>query len=382
MNIGIVGYPGDLLSPGDAAYGEHMYEMYMPTEFDLASSNKLLQYEIDTFGGNSGSPVIVKDDMKVIGVHVLGGAINSASVIGPLGNVFETYKGSFQVKPDPAFDISSKVPSRVKSFRVVTIPSKNKRGLKPVTKKTGAESSFITNSDRIESAAQKPANDFPALISLLESSVHPHANPDQFLGELHQLLEPAMVNAMSDACNGAEDLLTALRFLWDTKKGTTSNNESLVATLAKHKSTAKHIGKAVIDNRSTIEEVSEHAPIFRVLKYGVDAATEIESANNEGLLEHIATGLSVTAPLVDRELPKLGTIGRPVATVAASMLRSAGAQAVATLNSAVNPSDAAQESELAPESVLQGIGERAVLAETALHGVMRSSQTTHRAPKD
>jgi hypothetical protein len=41
--------------------------------------------------GNSGSPVLRSADLVAIGVHCYGGAVNQASVIGLLGNVFDDY---------------------------------------------------------------------------------------------------------------------------------------------------------------------------------------------------------------------------------------------------------------------------------------------------
>lgn len=379
-----MGYPGDLRSPEDSAYGEHMYEMYLPTEFDLATSKKLLQYEIDTFGGNSGSPVIVKDDMRVIGVHVLGGNINSASVIGPLGNVFETYKRAFDEKPDPSFDVASKVPSRDKTFRVVSIPPKNQKHSedhKVATHRGDAQSqreSNNTDENTSEEALTEAADESASLRSLLESSVHTHTDPDQFLGKLQHLLEPEMVSAMSEACNGAEGLVTALRFLWNHNEQASESNEALLSTLAKHKSTAKHIGHEVYDHRATIERIGKQAPIFRVLTYGLDAANEVQSATDESVMDHIAHGLSVTVPVAQRELPKLGAIGLPIATIAASFLHMTGTQAAARLGfpaATADPTDAATtdpapEGEVVDESVPQGLSERAVLAEVALHGIM------------
>ena len=357
MNLGVVGYPGDRLSPGDSAYGEHMYEMFLPTEFDLATSNRLLQYDIDTFGGNSGSPVLVKDDMRAIGVHVLGGNSNSASVIGALGNVFQQYEGSFLAKPDPAYDITTKVPSRVKSFRVVSIPSKTERdsGSSNIKKATNTES--LTESTGL----------FNALRSLLDSSVRAHEDPGHFLGQLQSLLEPSMVNAMSDACNGAEGLVTALQFLWHSNKDNPANSESLLTTLAKdakHKVTVRKVLKIG-------EKIGEVSPVGRVLRFGLDAANAIGSSNDESLMDHIATGLSVTVPMVNKEYPKLGSIGVPVAALAASALRSVGAEAAASLSSDSEPSNSAPEGALARESVSKGANERALLAETALHGIMR-----------
>jgi V8-like Glu-specific endopeptidase len=51
----------------------------------------MLQYQIDAYGGNSGSPVIVKEEHTSIGAHVYGGTFNSASVIGLYGDPYDDY---------------------------------------------------------------------------------------------------------------------------------------------------------------------------------------------------------------------------------------------------------------------------------------------------
>lgn len=43
--LGVVGYPGDLDS------GNSMYQEWIPAVIDLAHTNQLLSYEIDTYGG-------------------------------------------------------------------------------------------------------------------------------------------------------------------------------------------------------------------------------------------------------------------------------------------------------------------------------------------
>ena len=54
MVLGVVGYPGDLSDPQTGERGAHMYEMFLPTEFDLATqADTMLEYQIDTFGGES-----------------------------------------------------------------------------------------------------------------------------------------------------------------------------------------------------------------------------------------------------------------------------------------------------------------------------------------
>jgi V8-like Glu-specific endopeptidase len=123
LTLGVVGYPGDLTDGGTRG-GEHMHEMFLPVTFDLATSKKkMLSYKIDTFGGNSGSPVLNKSGMEAIGVHVLGGTTNSASVIGPLGNNFKSFVASFTRKPESTAEGPSGKAIKAKNFRIVSVRS-------------------------------------------------------------------------------------------------------------------------------------------------------------------------------------------------------------------------------------------------------------------
>ncbi|KAH7136160.1 hypothetical protein B0J11DRAFT_611978 [Dendryphion nanum] len=111
QRLGVVGYPGDLMKRSTGEKGALMYEMFLPTNYTLdGSKNKMLQYTIDTFGGNSGSPVLRQGDLISIGVHVLGGNPNSASVIsGKYGNSFDALRTALK--------------SSTKGFQWVTIPA-------------------------------------------------------------------------------------------------------------------------------------------------------------------------------------------------------------------------------------------------------------------
>ncbi len=52
--LGIVGYPGDKYDKKTGQHGAQMYEMFLPTEFDLATqADTMLEYQIDTYGGES-----------------------------------------------------------------------------------------------------------------------------------------------------------------------------------------------------------------------------------------------------------------------------------------------------------------------------------------
>ncbi|KAJ6100381.1 Serine protease [Penicillium canescens] len=89
--IGVVGYPGDLRRAGEP--GAIMHQHFEKTKWNLVESKwKMLEYSIDTNGGNSGSPVLDQEDMASIGVHTYGGVgKNSATVIGEFGHPFDLY---------------------------------------------------------------------------------------------------------------------------------------------------------------------------------------------------------------------------------------------------------------------------------------------------
>ncbi|KAF2203867.1 hypothetical protein GQ43DRAFT_478690 [Delitschia confertaspora ATCC 74209] len=127
--IGVAGYPGDLMKKSTGEKGALMYEMYLPTNYTLeGTKSKMLQYTIDTYGGNSGSPVLRQSDMTSIGVHVLGGSPNSASVIsGKYGNSFDALKAALKLQS------TGKVPA--KGFRWVTVPKNATSGSQGITKK-------------------------------------------------------------------------------------------------------------------------------------------------------------------------------------------------------------------------------------------------------
>ncbi|KAL8729292.1 MAG: hypothetical protein Q9181_005046 [Wetmoreana brouardii] len=142
--IGVVGYPGDLKDPSTGEKGAYMYEMFLEishppltlhlkTRYDLATqADTMLEYQIDTYGGNSGSPVLRHPKMDSIGAHVYGGTYNSASVIGRYGNPYDDYLMGFNVRL--ANDGLNIVPVRAKSDAV---PNPYYRGNEQVTTKPG-----------------------------------------------------------------------------------------------------------------------------------------------------------------------------------------------------------------------------------------------------
>ncbi|KAL4770111.1 hypothetical protein BDW60DRAFT_224350 [Aspergillus nidulans var. acristatus] len=89
MNIGVVGYAGDLKKNGEP--GATLYECFQDTKWSLDKSRwQMLEYQIDYYGGMSGAPVL-DEDMNCIGVHTYGGERNCATVVGHHGHSFEPY---------------------------------------------------------------------------------------------------------------------------------------------------------------------------------------------------------------------------------------------------------------------------------------------------
>ncbi|KAL8923165.1 MAG: hypothetical protein Q9208_004728 [Pyrenodesmia sp. 3 TL-2023] len=102
--LGVVGYPGDLRDSKTGEAGAHMYESYEPTSWSLAKNEyRMLEYQIDTYGGNSGSPVFREGETTSIGVHTYGGLVNSATVLGEFGNLLDPYIKAINSPPAGEF---------------------------------------------------------------------------------------------------------------------------------------------------------------------------------------------------------------------------------------------------------------------------------------
>ncbi|KAJ7692332.1 trypsin-like cysteine/serine peptidase domain-containing protein [Mycena olivaceomarginata] len=89
--LGVVGYPSD--KDLDGKKGAQMYKLFQRTTYDLRSSG-MISYRTSTFGGQSGSPILLKTrngKFVVIGTHNYGGeSTNLGSSIG--GNSGNNYK--------------------------------------------------------------------------------------------------------------------------------------------------------------------------------------------------------------------------------------------------------------------------------------------------
>ncbi|RAH86026.1 hypothetical protein BO86DRAFT_434560 [Aspergillus japonicus CBS 114.51] len=104
--IGVVGYPGDMRYKGEP--GAQMYEEFKAVQWNRqAAANNMLEYRIDTYKGQSGSPVLLANQPHIsIGAHVYGDVgNNSASPISRtssttddllLGNPYADYISVFE----------------------------------------------------------------------------------------------------------------------------------------------------------------------------------------------------------------------------------------------------------------------------------------------
>ncbi|RSM15089.1 hypothetical protein CDV31_005170 [Fusarium ambrosium] len=115
INLGVVGYPGDKTFNDER--GGQMYAEFAKTTYDLKMSPyNLIEYQVSTFGGQNGAPILRKDGGQIvsIGTHCYGdsGHCNSGtSIDNKYGNNYGSYIGLFN---DP-----SSLASQVK---VVEVP--------------------------------------------------------------------------------------------------------------------------------------------------------------------------------------------------------------------------------------------------------------------
>lgn len=104
-----------------------MYEHWADVQIDLAKSKGVLEYKVDTTGGQSGSPVF-KSDQTAIGVHVRGGWPNSASSIGTLGNIFAEYLLAMKVHTGGNLltgttIVNNTIPPPAPNFQMISVKS-------------------------------------------------------------------------------------------------------------------------------------------------------------------------------------------------------------------------------------------------------------------
>ncbi|KAJ7439514.1 hypothetical protein FB451DRAFT_1059581 [Mycena latifolia] len=111
MRLGVVGYPGDkrFNDEKNGEKGAQMYELFDRTTFDLDTHPQhMISYEISTFGGQSGAPILsqTKDGLIAIGTHCYGAgygepANSGNSIGGKWGNDYNAFLSLFG-QPFPA----------------------------------------------------------------------------------------------------------------------------------------------------------------------------------------------------------------------------------------------------------------------------------------
>ncbi|KAL8287832.1 hypothetical protein RB597_000074 [Gaeumannomyces tritici] len=98
--LGVVGYPGDKSLGSEG--GAEMYEQFLPTDYNIATNkNHMIEYQISTFGGQSGAPIISREDGLVIGTHCYGGG-------GPDGNSGNAIGGKYGNNYNSFIDVFSR----------------------------------------------------------------------------------------------------------------------------------------------------------------------------------------------------------------------------------------------------------------------------------
>ncbi|KAF2216911.1 hypothetical protein CERZMDRAFT_92982 [Cercospora zeae-maydis SCOH1-5] len=98
VRLGVVGYPAEARDDRGER-GARMYEMFLDTSYNLEKqADTMLEYSIDTEGGQSGSPILLESGLVAIGAHVYGGNVNAGSVLGRYGNPIQDYIAAVEIK--------------------------------------------------------------------------------------------------------------------------------------------------------------------------------------------------------------------------------------------------------------------------------------------
>ncbi|PPJ55373.1 hypothetical protein CBER1_08698 [Cercospora berteroae] len=98
VRLGVVGYPAETRDE-NGERGAKMFQMFLQTEWNLEKQpDTMLEYSIDTEGGQSGSPVLLENGLVAIGAHVYGGSLNAGSVLGRYGNPIQDYIAAVEIK--------------------------------------------------------------------------------------------------------------------------------------------------------------------------------------------------------------------------------------------------------------------------------------------
>ncbi|KAL6915578.1 hypothetical protein FSST1_007073 [Fusarium sambucinum] len=204
--LGVVGYPGDksLKDPetGDEEKGAQMYEEYAKNDYEIADSARhMVEYQISTFGGQSGAPILRKANGQLvsIGTHCYGGGgtdSNSGNAIGsPYGNDYESFVRLFSI-PSTFGDIGD---VRVVDNKVQTVtiqPAINKPASYPTNGVNGRGSQNKPVKPQYSETGEEGFLDVFKTIANVGSKIIPLASP--FLGPVGGLLGSLAESEFSD----------------------------------------------------------------------------------------------------------------------------------------------------------------------------------------
>ncbi|KAK8054389.1 hypothetical protein PG996_013690 [Apiospora saccharicola] len=329
-SIGVVGYPGDLRDERTKEVGAHMYEMFQSNTWNLAESQwRMMEYQIDTYGGNSGSPVLRESDNVSIGVHVYGGSPNSASVIGMYGNPFLDYVAAFDLH---AHKVGLPGSTSTPGVQYITVPtSKTPDAVKGPVDLTKSSYGVFDPQQGFTREARSSTSPGPA--------PH-HHHPSENGGFGFQPSRDAHGQRTDHSCSHHHD--HSPRHV---------RQDSSVAWQSRH-------GNGIAKVERT---------------RGGRGSLPPSAMDEEGFFDFLKQGIKVGGPILNNVLGTalpmaLGPLGGPISSLASIAISAAGKLA--------ESGGAESGGFLGPAPVPQGLAERAIMAEAAFQAMMKMDHQT------
>ncbi|KAK8119663.1 uncharacterized protein PG998_004289 [Apiospora kogelbergensis] len=324
-SVGVVGYPGDLKDEKTKEVGAHMYEMFQSNTWNLAESQwRMMEYQIDTYGGNSGSPVLRESDNVSIGVHVYGGNPNSASVIGMYGNPFLDYVAAFDMH---AHKVGLPGSTSTPGVQYITVPtSKTPDAVKGPVDLTKSSYGVFDSQQGFTREARSSTSPGPA----------PHRHPSENGG-----FQPSR----------------------DAHGPRTDHSGS-----HHHDHSPRHVRQD-----SSVAWQSRHGGSKIEKTRGVRGSMPPSAMDEEGFFDFLKKGIQVGGPILNNVLGTalpmaLGPLGGPISSLASIAISAAGklAESGGTESGGF----------MGPTPVPQGLAERAIMAEAAFQAMMKMDHQT------
>ncbi|KAK7991253.1 ATP synthase F1 [Apiospora saccharicola] len=332
-SIGVVGYPGDLRDERTKEVGAHMYEMFQSNTWNLAESQwRMMEYQIDTYGGNSGSPVLRESDNVSIGVHVYGGSPNSASVIGMYGNPFLDYVAAFDLH---AHKVGLPGSTSTPGVQYITVPtSKTPDAVKGPVDLTKSSYGVFDPQQGFTREARSSTSPGPA-----PHHHHPSENGN-FGFQPSQPSRDAHGQRTDHSCSHHHD----------------------------------HSPRHVRQDSSVAWQSRHGNGIAKVEKTrGGRGSLPPSAMDEEGFFDFLKQGIKVGGPILNNVLGTalpmaLGPLGGPISSLASIAISAAGKLA--------ESGGAESGGFLGPAPVPQGLAERAIMAEAAFQAMMKMDHQT------